>query len=267
MQLRVLTILKSLAGLGDEHASIVALDLLDTWWHRKEEAFDPLLVEVAIEFAILPSPMNSDMYDFRWLEVLKLVLTHKPEVVAQLIVDRITDHNGMHWTSNHPVVDVRSKASAANPSLAMQAIGNSILDSNRLPMFGVCIYRGLFEPIGLDAVRNWIELNGTEHLEYIARHLQSPYIRQDGEVAMQDITRWLLDDQENNQEAFDCFLMGRSDGAFHWQGDQTVNKREEMEPFLNHPLRRVRQWATYEIERVSGDAKFFQKMDDERGRL
>ena len=40
-----------------------------------------------------------------------------------------------------------------------------------------------------------------------------------------------------------------------------------MQPFANHPLRRVREWANYEVEREERDTKMFQKWDDEDGRV
>jgi len=67
-----------------------------------------------------------------------------------------------------------------------------------------------------------------------------------------------------NDEAFKWFLMGRHSGSVQFQGEiDPAKKQQEMQPFLKHELRRVREWADYEIRLSEQNAKLFQEWDEE----
>ena len=81
------------------------------------------------------------------------------------------------------------------------------------------------------------------------------------------MTEWLFTEREDDQEAFEWFLRGRTEGAQWRPGDHTAAKRAEMEPYLQHPLRRVREWAEAEIRFEEREAEWFQQHDEEGERL
>jgi hypothetical protein len=58
--------------------------------------------------------------------------------------------------------------------------------------------------------------------------------------------------------------MGRHSGETLHEGEVDPGRiREEMQPFFEHELHRVRQWAQYEISSAEEQAKFFREMDEE----
>jgi hypothetical protein len=57
-----------------------------------------------------------------------------------------------------------------------------------------------------------------------------------------------------------------SDNFQVYVGDTASHKYKEAEiarSFLNHPLRRIREWASYEIDSCQSEAKYWQQIDEE----
>jgi hypothetical protein len=149
----------------------------------------------------------------------------------------------------------------------MGVIGRALLDPDRRGIFGAAVYTGLFDAIGVNNVRRWVDTHGSEYLRWIARHFASPHVDDQGQVGVPPLTEWLFTNREDDQRAFEWFLMGRHSGAKVWTGDQTAETRAEMEPYLQHPLRRVREWAEYEIRSAEHEADWFRQRDEEGERL
>jgi hypothetical protein len=78
------------------------------------------------------------------------------------------------------------------------------------------------------------------------------------------LTDWLFREHEGDNEAFGWFLMGRHSATVWSQADvDPARRRQEMRPFLEHELRRVREWAEYEIRQEEREAAFFRELDEE----
>src|SRR5213079_3450313 len=107
---------------------------------------------------------------------------------------------------------------------------------------------GLFETIGLQHVKEWVERHGREHLRWLSRHFSGPHLDDAGRPTIPPLAEWLFRDCESDEEAFSWFLMGQhSSGVISERDVNPTRRREQMEPFLQHDLRRVREWAQYEI--------------------
>jgi hypothetical protein len=114
----------------------------------------------------------------------------------------------------------------------------------------------------------WLDRHGHEHLRWLVRHFSSPYVSEDGQLTVPPLTEWLFRQHEGDDEAFSAFLMGRHHFQVVTQGDVNPDrKRLEMQPFLAHPLRRVREWAQYEISSEERQAAEFRDFDEEDERL
>jgi hypothetical protein len=78
------------------------------------------------------------------------------------------------------------------------------------------------------------------------------------------LTDWLFRENENDDEAFEWFLMGSHSGMVSRQTEvNPVRRREELRPFLEHEPRRVREWALHEIRHEEREAKFFRELSEE----
>ena len=265
-QVRILEKLVVLAEAGDPRAGGVGVKLVSVWSHRKSPPIDSRLVPHLFRLAeVAPAGLDPDGgYD--WRHALGSLCPHDPVRAAEAVVGVMTtpDHP---WRFDRENVPLLAEAARRDPDGVMGVIGGAILDPNRRLVFGVGVFRGLFEAVGLDAVRRWVEAHGPETLRWIARHFPSPTLGEGGEVVVPPLTAWLFTEREADQHAFEWFLMGRHHGASVWRGDQTSEVRAEMEPFLGHPLPRVREWAEDQIRFADCEANWFRQRDEEIERL
>jgi hypothetical protein len=149
----------------------------------------------------------------------------------------------------------------------MDAVGSALLDPQRRRVFGVAVFHGLFEAIGVPQVEAWLERRGREYLRWLARHFPSPYLDESHCPVVPPLTDWLFRIHEADDEAFEWFLAGRHSGKSWQQEDiNPARRREELRPFLEHELRRVREWAESEIRHDEREAAFFRDLSEEDDR-
>lgn len=266
-QLRILEILVRLAETGDTLASHVGVDLLRFWCHFSKRGLDSRLVPPAFTLVErAPASVEAET-GYNWWEMLRLLCPYDPVRVAELVVDVMTSTSSHPWRFGKENVKVLREAARLAPDGVMEVVGLAILDRNRRAIFGIDVYHGLFETIGVHALKRWVDDHGQEHLRWIARHFGSPALEPTGQVVIPPLTHWLFTEREDDQRAFEWFLMGRHSGARMWSGNQLPRKREEMEPFRQHPLRRVQEWAAYEIQFTEREDERFRQLEDESERL
>src|SRR5262249_5271882 len=143
----------------------------------------------------------------------------------------------------------------------MEAVGAALLGRARRSAFGIAAFPGLFEAIGLPRVVAWLDRHGSEHLRWMARHFARPYLNEAGQPVVPPLTEWLFREHEDDNEAFAWFLMGHHSGKVWTESDaDPARRRREMQPFLTHELRRVREWAEDEIRTAEEQSDFFREM-------
>ena len=110
----------------------------------------------------------------------------------------------------------------------------------------------LLAPAALDAVRQWVSQSGPEAAKAIAGYLAGPMPKQDDPLYVPPVTAWLLSEFEDDDQVFEQFRTGRNAreilrGAFsgHFESPE-----DRIAPYLDHPLRRVREWAQGEIDYI-----------------
>ncbi len=184
-----------------------------------------------------------------WLAIVQTLAECSPISTAHLLMTALT----LSWPSRSAVEDgaiALLKTLAANqPNAVLAAVEQTIQDPERRTFFDTRSFRGLFEAIGFDAVRQWIEKNGPHYARHIARHLQSPFVRE-GIPMVPALTEWVLTRFEEDDEVFRRFCSGRWP-RIAWRGDERdrlAEREKALEPFRQHPLRRIREWAEYELE-------------------
>ncbi len=262
-RIRAVDALVQLAKTGDTLATQVGLDLIVMWVQVEPEAINEALASRALIFASQNLGVGSSHDLYNWHSVLQILSPSYPREVAELIVNHLTDpKNATGWADGESV-GILTRAAAANAEVVMQAIGEAILDRKRRQIFGIAVFRGLFEKIGPECVAAWLNKNGRENLRWLARHFPSPYPNKAGQPTIPPLTAWLFRDYENDDEAFEWFLIGRDTGEFFTRDDNQNRKRKEMELFLNHEMRRAREWAKYEIAKATREAQYFRDMDEE----
>lgn len=84
--------------------------------------------------------------------------------------------------------------------------------------------------------------------------MDSPLPTRDNAVQVPPLTEWLLSEFEDDDRVFDEFCVGRYTREMYI-GSMSLyfeDTEERMKPYLNHPLRRIREWAEYEIANAQG---------------
>jgi hypothetical protein len=261
---RAAEVLVHLADAGDSAAVEVGVDLIQMWTHVDPNGIDPVVAPLALNLVSRPLSSGPRRGLYSWQQVLLLLCPFYPRHVAELVVDRITQPDVLGGAGDARNVEVLTRAAAVDPSAAMESVGAAILDRSRRAFFGVAVFGGLFESIGVRHVEAWLKRNGPEHLRWLARHFPSPYMDSSGRPVVPPITEWFFREYEADEEAFEWFLMGCDSGANRTQAEiDPLRKRQEMQPFLGHEIRRVRQWAEHEIRETEQEARFLRGLHEE----
>ncbi len=258
-----------LADAGDPAAAEVGIDLIQMWTHVNSVVMDPTLAEIALNLVSRPLVTRHRNDFYAWRGVLSLLCPFYPRRVAEVVMGRITDLSTLGGWGDDEDVDVLTRAAAFDPSGVMEVVGEVIRDRHRRAFFGLATLHGLFEAIGLPHVAAWLEQHGRKHLRWLARHFPSPHLDESGRPTLPPLTEWLFREHEADDDAFRWFLMGRHSRGAVWSPADVdpIRRRQEMQPFLKHELRRVREWAEHELRHEEQEATFFREMDEEDERL
>src|SRR5579864_7586982 len=246
---RALETLIRLADLGDVEAVSAGTDLIRMWRDIDKDAVDQTLAQLALR--LVQRPLSTVSYDtaYSWLEVMELLCPFFPREAARIILEVITSPDGTGRAVDDRNIEVLALAARHDPSAVMEEFGNAILDPKRKGIFGILVCRGLFGVIGPRYVATWIQQHGRDNLRWLARHFPAPYLDENKQPKLAPLTEWFFREYENDEEAFRWFLMGCGSTGFRSQDEvDPIKKRAEMQPFLTHELRRVREWAQNEIE-------------------
>jgi hypothetical protein len=260
-QIVTLNTLKRLADTGDLEATAVGMDLIRMWEHVHKRPLSSEMALVALSLASNQPSTRNEFHD--WQQVLLALCQFHPREVAELITGFMTTSGNVGKWMDEEIVEILGRAASFDPTAVMEVVGAAVIDQKRRTIFGVATIQGMFEAIGLKSVSEWVSKHGGESLPWLARHFQSPYLNNEGRPVIPPLTEWLFRDHEANQKAFEWFCMGRSDRAFSETEVDPARKRMQMQPFLSHELRRVREWAEYEIKVEENEASFLQEWREE----
>jgi hypothetical protein len=142
----------------------------------------------------------------------------------------------------------------------MQALGEAVLNDKTGWKFYVHNFKMLIEALPSDVVKRWIASAGVEGARRLARHLPAPHLKESGThddaiPIVPDLTAWVLTEFEEDDRVFKEFMAGVYSFKMY-SGDIAAQHEAEAavaRVFLDHPLRRIREWAEME-ERWAMDA-------------
>ncbi|MBN4054954.1 hypothetical protein JYT15_00435, partial [Acidimicrobium ferrooxidans] len=252
---------------GDSQALGVALDLAAGWFRRAPELATQALnhvVQLVLEKIIA---RDEGYAEHDWASVMDVVAQHSPDVAARLAA-RVLGGCESAVSLYRSAVGNLIKLAESYPQLVMDSVGQQLLLKERAVYFCLFEYRGLFEAIGLDAVRDWLAANGPDNARYMSRHIQSPYLNAEGVGHVPPLTAWILDEFQDDEDVFREFLIGRHSGEVRvgHSRDRTQDVQDLVAAFSNHDLRRVREWAEHEREELERDIEREDHWDEMRER-
>jgi hypothetical protein len=270
MKAQTVELLSSLGQDGDAYAYHVALDLILHWGHQDwKELPEPLATHA---FSVLERSLigKQRFRSNEWLHAIRKLPTSYDQRRLDLLVRVATEPRlDLDLDLENGAVNALHQLAEKTPQSVMEAIGERALDPNTRMVFFYRNFSGLFESIGLDVVKEWTGRVGSDGALAIARHLFSPMPSVVDPTQIPPLTEWLLSEFENNGDVFEEFCAGRHSGQIFVGSLSAAFEgiEEQMQPYLNHRLRRIREWAQYEIANAKGMRALDIQRETEFGRV
>lgn len=262
---RIINLLIELANKNDASACNIGFQLINCWCHAEKEKIEGPLVLPVLTILELSLGKAQRIDAWYWEQAVKLlpdsIVDQKCNLLSLAIVEWKSSQGLWFKDALKLLIDLAKDY----PEKVMNSIGKYALDQNYKPAFFLRVYRGLFETIGLDIVKNWVDKYGVDGARVIARHISSPRPLDNDKCYVPPLTEWLLSKFEDDDRVFNEFCAGRH--SFEtWCGpakERYKNVEKTMKPYLSHQLRRVREWAEYEIAGAQSLIKWEQKHNAE----
>jgi hypothetical protein len=161
--------------------------------------------------------------------------------------------------------DVLRELASRDPVAVTHEFCEALFNDEWRLRLGYRSLRALVELLSEQELRMWLESVGVEGARRLAAHLPWPTIGEDGRPDVPCITQHVLERFEDDEEVFQSFVFAGH--AFQvYSGDVASQKRKESDlarRFRDHPLRRIRQWAEYEVADTNKQADWWQNRAEE----
>lgn len=249
LKIEILTIV--LGNVQSSDAYYTILKILNKWCRQNDKAVSQERAKLTID--VLRTCLIEDITfdDWDWKEVIIRIpnekfIHYKCDLLTLALVKWKSGHSHLE---NYALEEIK-KLSNNYPEAIMKNLGEKMIDPQYRTSFFLNSYRGLFESISLPIVKGWIQKNGIDGALAMARHIKSPNPKENDKTFVPPLTEWLLSYFETNDPFFREFLAGRHSFEVYNVKDRVEQHDilvKELTPYLSYPLRRVREWAEYEI--------------------
>ncbi|CAI8826852.1 putative TIR domain-containing protein [Priestia megaterium] len=251
LRLEILKII--LENISKNNAYQIILKVLNMWEYRADEAITNERASFVIE--VLEKCLQEDnavFDDWEWNQAITTIsgesfLETKCELLTLALVKWKIGHSHL---SDYALKEIRN-LSAVYPEMVMKHLGEKMINQEYRKSFFIQSYKNLFESIEIEVIKEWVRKAGVNGALALARHINSPSPTDDNNAYVPPLTEWLLCEFETEDRVFQEFLAGRH--AF-----EIFNVRNRVEyhdslvkvmtPYLSHKLKRIREWANYEID-------------------
>ncbi len=199
---------------------------------------------------------------YEWGEILRFMIKVDADRVARIASFALVNEE-VSLKDEAQVILV--ELAKLDPDLVVKHVGEVLLDRKYKWHFAIGRYPFLIQSLPFNAMRNWLCTVGVDGARQIARNLQIPFINENGTPVVPTLTEFVLSEFEEDEETFEKFCKGSHMQTF--ASDIASLKQKEADvarKFLSHSLRRVREWAEYEINSCEQDAQRWQQFEEER---
>lgn len=154
----------------------------------------------------------------------------------------------------------------AYPEQVMEAIGRRIRDDATKNQFFLRKF-SFVSAIPFEIVKSWMERIGVLGAQAFARHLPAPFLDGEGKPQVPQLTEFVLTRFEDDDRTFSEFVAGVHSFQGYVGSYSAAREKEGLQAkaFLNHRLRRVREWALLEMRQAEHDARIYSIREDEIG--
>jgi hypothetical protein len=202
---------------------------------------------------------------YTWFEVAKKLWGAGLVETLPLAAPALVSQN--HQMREH-AKDFLSAGAVNHAAEVMDAVGKLIMDDRDKYFFFIEKYDGLVSALPVSVVASWLDRAGLKGARRLARHLPSPFIDPEGQPRVPDVTAYVLRKFETDTRTFRefCAGVGTTDGYLVEGGKKRLRDAEIADRFLDHALRRIREWARMESRSARADAER-QRMEEEEETL
>lgn len=261
---KVLSALADSTESGDDGACEVGLRLFSQWTSHGRETLDGPTACIALRIAASAYSQKRHVPHFDWQNAVIASAAFDPQSAAKLAANALTNPDMDMWYLHSSAEASLASIAKKSPEAAMSALGEQMKNEQRNYVFRVSVFRDIFTEIGLNVLRKWLEANGSTFAVFVARHLPSPTLDQNNCPMIPPETEWFLNEYSKDDDAFSEFLMGRHSGISRWGGPTSQLERAQAiyTAFKDHSLRRIREWAKYELDVAHREIAIHEEMDD-----
>jgi hypothetical protein len=233
---------------GDATTAQVALELIAAQLHGKSgpQSLAHAPSQNRIWEILEATTETGERESFHWGQVVEQVSPLDPDRAARIASQALV---GDGFLLRQQAERILTKLVQDHPIAVMRCVGEVMLDEHRGWRFFLNKYADLLRSLPLDTVRSWLQEAGVEGARRLARHLPPPYLGEGERPIVPPLTELMLSTFESDDRTFREFCAGVHSMQLY-VGDMAAAHKKEAEvarAFLNHPNRRVREWAVQEV--------------------
>lgn len=260
-RMKVVTVLSQVPDEVRVEGLATALKLGQVWGNFGKASFGRVLT-AAFE-TTLAETIGGTRETHAWVDVLTSIGMTAPLMALDLAANALVQCRTGDAIPSELLLPVLKDLAAAHPAESMKTVGALLLDPRHRLMFGVLKFDGLFDAIGVDAIRDWARDKDAESVAMIARHLDGPRI-ESGTPFVPPLADWLFHEYGMDSGIFDEFCAGRH--AFEIRvgtaRDRWTALNALLEPFRRDQREWVRRWVEYE-ERMNNEESRWDAVHEE----
>ena len=254
---------------AEARADRVAVELVASRMHLEQaEALEPVLDDSRVRqlvWRLMELTASDGGHEpYHWGRILEALAQSDPARAARLATIGLT---GEGFYQEEYCEQLLTTLASQDPDIVMEQLGTVMLeDSERGLHFHIAVHRTLISALPAETVIGWLQEHGVEAARRLARHLPLPYIGPEGPT-VPPLTEFVLTEFEHDEKTFDEFCMGVHSFQMY-SGDIAAQHEAEAakaERFLDHPLKRIREWAHAEIRQSRWEAQQAREREEEYG--
>jgi hypothetical protein len=266
MQTDVCSRLEKVSESAKDLGASIAMDLIFMWTHINNDVVPSHLKEYCLKFMSLAANSSEFSDTYKWSELARKLVDDYPIRIAKLILDMYRPSATAIRFDTESLDPILVKAATLEPNEIMDLLGEILLDEGTRTFFEMARHEGVFESIGERIIEEWIAKDRRDYLGNIASHVASPFVGSLGQVELPKVLEWLFTVYEDDNEMFDGYLSGRHRLNVGVGKIDVTQVEHAMRPFLGHALRRVKEWAEWEIEQAKREQEWLDDFEDKRNR-
>ena len=258
----ILTQLKS--HLDDPEAMVSGSELFGEilhWRRQDNHALPPDMEGLAWDF--FEADLRADRAEmYRWKLAQDLLMRGSSGRIAAAAVKALTSRN---LYTAEVGEELCKGLLTREPTTLMEKLGEAMLAKRTRWGLRARHVTAVLTAMPVEVVTGWLEGRGVEGARSLAGFLPRPVLRGGAGAEVAPLTAFVLGRFEEDEEVFESFLVGR-EGRFY-SGDVAGQHAEEAErarAYLDHPVRRIREWAVHQIEAATYGAERWREEDEER---